>query len=1705
MEFRVLGPVEVLAGDGPLPLGGPKQRAVLAHLILAANRGVTAERLIDEVWGEEPPQAVKSSLESYVSRLRSALGSAGRIESAAGAYRLHTEPHEIDLARFEFLLTEARGLAGDDPAAALLVFQEALALWRGRPFGDLADHPSFVPEVTRLEGLRLAAIEDRLDVELVLGRHGEVIPEVETLLREEPLRERLWRQLILALYRSGRQADALAAFERARVMLADELGIDPSPELRRLQERVLRQDPALELESERLRGYRLLERLGEGAYGAVHRAFQPEVGREVAVKIIRPELANHPDFIRRFTVEAQLVARLEHPHIVPLYDYWREPDGAYLVMRYLRGGSLRTALTDGPLDPARAAQLAQQVAQALTVAHRQGVVHRDVKPANILFDEDGNAYLSDFGIAKDLATSAPSASDRSTSDLAYYLSPEEARGEPVTPRSDVYGLGMVLFESLAGRHPFADAPPDSLPELHARQPLPSVRSLREDLPPALDEVLGRATAKDPDDRFPDARAFAAGLRDALEAAPASIAVAAPELRNPYKGLRPFLEADAGDFFGRGRTVRRVLDRLAEEGERFLAVVGPSGSGKSSVVRAGVVPALRGGALPGSDRWFVAEMTPGADPFGSLARALVRVAPRRMSDLARRLREGDDALVRVAEELLPAADGELLLVLDQLEEVFTLVDDEVDRSRFLEAIRVAAISPGSRVRIVATLRADLFDRPLAVPGFGELLAARNEAIPPLGVEELRESVTGPAEAVGVTVEPELTAEIVAEITERPGALPLLEYALTEVFERRDGPAMTLEAYRAVGGITGALTRRAEAVHGRLNEAGRDATRQLFLRLVTLGEDGAADTRRRALRSELASLHPEPAVMDAAVDAFAARRLLSFDRDPVTRGPTVEVAHEALFDRWERLRRWIDEAREDLRAHGRLSGAARDWVDASREPSFLLSGSRLEQAEASIAASGLALSAEERELLDASIADRDRAAAREEKRAERERALERRSLTRTRALAAVLAAGLVLATVLSAFALRQRGRAEQESRVARARELAAAAVANLDVDAERSILLALEAIETTREQGGSVLPEAEEALHRAIGASRIERVVPGLGGLVDWSPEGSLFVSEGPEESGMVDVRDARTGRRVRRWHGHGVDVNDIAFSPDGSMLATTGDDGALRVWDPSTGRQVAEVEGDGQVWGPAFHPDGARVAAAWADEGTVRVLDVLEDRTVVEFAAPAVIDTAFSPDGRQIGISVTDDPRVFIVDAEDGRLQMELAGHDWPVNDVDWSPDGRWISTASGDLTTRVWNAADGTPRSTLSGHTGMVINADWNPDSQSLVTGSGDGTARVWRIDDGGGRHELTLSAHETRSGLGGVAFSPDGNRVVTGDAEITAARIWNVGPRGDAEWANLPGDPTGLSAVDFAPSGEVVASTGEEAVIWQPGGRKVVRRLATAGQRIFNVDVSPDGRWIVTSGGGKANVWDARTGALRFGVPAAELGAASWSRSGSLLALAGQSGSVPIVDQSGRAVGTVRQGVGFDVKGVALSPDGRLVAASVYPEGRANPTLPHVSMWDWRGRQEVRRIWTAAEGIAFDPSGERLVTSHLGGLPTVWEARTGRELVTLPGHSGQVFDAAFSPDGSTIATAGSDATVRIWDAATGRQRVVLRGHDGAVTKVRFSADGSRLVSGGGDDVVRVWALDLDDLMVLANAELTRGLTAEECRTFLHLQRCPRP
>src|SRR5579864_4605207 len=410
-----------------------------------------------------------------------------------------------------------------------------------------------------------------------------------------------------------------------------------------------------------VRGYELQERIGAGGFGEVYRAYQTDVEREVAIKVIKPEYVNRPEFIRRFEVEAHLVARLEHIHIVPLYDYWREPGGAYLVMRWLPG-NVRKMLKEGLPPPNNIAIWLDQIASGLTVAHRHNVIHCDLKPDNILLDGEGNAYLADFGIAKVLTD--PDDPERDIIGSPDYLSPEQIRLEKLTPQTDIYALGVMVYELLVGTPPFAGCPPHQLPLKHLYETLPALSLARPDLPIALNDVVQRATQKDPTARYPEVATLALEFRSALGGtgqqqvptdpklftsrstiimdAPATsvstrIDITAPGFRiNPYMGLRAFNEADALQFFGRAELIQRMLSRLAHSKTRLLAVVGPSGSGKTSVVLAGLVPALRHGEIPGSNQWFEIELTPGARPIEELQTALLSVAVNPPPNMAEQL-------------------------------------------------------------------------------------------------------------------------------------------------------------------------------------------------------------------------------------------------------------------------------------------------------------------------------------------------------------------------------------------------------------------------------------------------------------------------------------------------------------------------------------------------------------------------------------------------------------------------------------------------------------------------------------------------------------------------------------------------------------------------------------------------------------------------------------------------------------------------------------------------------------------------------------------------------------------------------------------------------------------------------------------------------------------------------------------------------------
>jgi len=500
----------------------------------------------------------------------------------------------------------------------------------------------------------------------------------------------------------------------------------------------------------------------------VHRAVQPAVSREVAVKVIRHKYADDPEFIRPFEAEAQVIARLEHPYIVPLYDYWREPDGAYLVMRLLRGGNLLTSLESGPWDIESTIKMVDQVTSALAVAHRQGVIHRDIKPANILLDEAGNAYLSDFGIAKQMAGDLHLTAAGAIMGTPDYISPEQLRDEVVGPPSDIYSLGAVLYETLSDERPFPDVPVAMIIQKQLHEPIPPVSASRPDLPPQIDVVLQRATAKQPADRYDNALALAEAFRQAARGVggeqPVVLDAAVPavvEMINPYKGLRAFRETDAADFFGREKLVEQLIERFCES--RFVAVVGPSGSGKSSVVKAGLIPALRQGAIKGSEKWFIAEMVSGSHPLEELELALLPVAVDPPPDLLEPMQKDERGLLRTIRRILPGEDGaELLLVIDQFEELFTLIEDEERRAFFLDSLLAAITAPHSPLRVVITLRADFYDRPLQIQPLGQWIKENTEVVLPMTADELAWAVQEPARRAGVGIEDGLTPAIVADV-------------------------------------------------------------------------------------------------------------------------------------------------------------------------------------------------------------------------------------------------------------------------------------------------------------------------------------------------------------------------------------------------------------------------------------------------------------------------------------------------------------------------------------------------------------------------------------------------------------------------------------------------------------------------------------------------------------------------------------------------------------------------------------------------------------------------------------------------------------------------------------------------------------------------------------------------------------------------------
>ncbi|MGW3961506.1 nSTAND1 domain-containing NTPase [Amycolatopsis sp. NPDC005003] len=1133
---------------------------------------------------------------------------------------------------------------------------------------------------------------------------------------------------------------------------------------------------------------------------------------------------------------------------------------------------------------------------------------------------------------------------------------------------------------------------------------------------------------------------------------------------PYLGLASFQPEDADRFFGRRDLLEEVCGRLAES--PFLAVFGASGSGKSSLLRAGLLPAVWRGDIASGEAWSTMLLTPGTRPVEQLAIHLADLGGISAASTATDLR-ADPGAVRVL--LRQVLDGRaetvrLVIVVDQFEELFTLCRDEDERRAFVDCLLTAAGEHGP-ARVVLGVRADFYARCAQYPALVTALRDRQVLVGPMDADDLRAVVREPAVRAGLTVENALVEAVVADTADEPGALPLMSHALVETWKRRSGGRMTLAAYRQAGGLRGAIARTADRVFDEFDPGEQQVARDVFLRLTALGE-GTEDTKRRVARSEL---------LDRAGAESVAKVLarLTEERLVTVGGDTVEVAHEALIRSWPRLRAWLAQDREALLAHRRLTETVAEWERHDRDDDLLYRGARLTAWRDD---PRQRLNDAEREFLSLSF-----------RVADRERRTRRR---RTRAAFGFFVTATAVVTVLAVLASMLAGKNAEERELAYSRQLVADARTQAQLDPELGLLLAREAY---RVRPGA---ETEAALRQAAVDSHVRAGFTGHQGKIT----GVAFTSDGTH----LVTSGADGALRVRTWaggqvsgepvvlRGHRGEVWAPVFSRDGTRVAGAGVDGVVSVWDWRSGKAVLLRGHQDAVWAVSFSPDGQRVASAGQD-GTIRVwpVDGVGEPEVLRGHDGRVLGVAFSPDGRTLASS-GGDGTVRIWPLDHPGAPIVLTGHTSSVEMVQFSPDGRYLATASTDGTARLWNATGAGDPVVLGSHDGTAEGVAFSPDGRMVASTGDDGTIRVWNT----ATRALPTVLRGHRGTVWAAAFSQDGKSLVSVSDDGTA-RVWDLEPAADL--VVLRGHTGKLCCAAFSPDGRRVVSAGKDGTLrfWDLSGRTDPRVLPGGGP-MTHVAWSPDGAKVLgVAEDGMVRVWPADGGAdpvvLRgLGDKAPQ---ATFSPDGRRVAVANGSDVLPVWDSTGAGKPMELRAPVTGYLYVDWSQDGKRLAAStntgqIVVWDLARPGEP-VVLHGHRGA-----VWQ----LAFSRDSTHLASAGNDGSVRVWRTADPGDPLVLTGHQGLVWSVAFSPDGRSVITSGNDGTVRRWSLDRPGEALVFRGFRTSVKSAGMSADG-RYLTAHDDGTVRTWRCPvcgpIEDVLAYADQHVTRELTPEERKAFL--------
>jgi serine/threonine protein kinase/WD40 repeat protein len=1440
----------------------------------------------------------------------------------------------------------------------------------------------------------------------------------------------------------------------------------------------------------RLGPYEIVEPLGSGGMGEVYRARDPRLGREVAIKLVATDGPPSPDRLRRFETEARAAAALSHPNVVTVFDVGTHEGYPYLVLELLEGETLRETLRSGVPGLRQAVSWALEVSRGLGAAHERGIVHRDLKPENVFLTRDGRVKVLDFGLAKLHETLVSNGADRESPTATKgtspgvllgtigYMSPEQVKGETPDPRTDIFALGTLLYELLTGRKAFGGGTaPEVLASILRDEP-PALEGQVPGVPASLEAVVRRCLGKRPSDRFSSARGVEAALETVLAGLePSRVSLARPtEPRGPYPGLSSFTEADAGRFFGREAEVESLWAKLRQR--KLLALIGPSGAGKTSFVRAGLVPSRPSG-------WGAIVSTPGGAPMRSLAQALVEVLPSDAETMKQLLGFDEPDVAFSMVRKWRESHLEAVLVVDQLEELFTLNPKEV-QERFTELL--GRLAGDGDVHVLLSLRDDFLmrcdGRDALRPVFGELTP-----LSPLTPEGLRRALVEPAKREGFAFEDEaLVLEMLESVQEARGALPLLAFAVARLWERRDRERklLTRKAYEEIGGVAGALAQHAEQTLERIGLGREPIVRELFRNLVT-----AQWTRAVADREELLSVFPDREagghVLDQLIDA---RLLTSYEvreaeapsrrsgsgvhaRDgtqadhegpsealravPTVSRQRIEIIHESLLRAWPRLVRWQAQDEEGAVLRDQLKQAARLWEDKSRPDDLLWTGTSEREFELWRDRYPGKLTALEDDFAE-SMLHRTR----------------RRKRLRRMVASSVVVVAVALAAVMGVLWKRAR----DEARRAEAAGLFSLARPRLAEHPTEALAYATASLE--RADNPEVRLLALEALWRGPTEFRLPARAP-YG--IDFSPDGHWLVAN--DADGTGGALWPSDGGPPTPLEGSNVTM-ELRFSPAGDRVAGFMDKERLTLglWSVPDGELVRSFslddQGEGGLGLFAISRDGQRILAETLHKEGDRGEHVLRAWPIDGGEPDLLARIPVPPESRFLGPDIdeewsrlawADGSRVRVARLEGTSVDLASARsieHPETVMGLRLDRSGRRLATVSGLDMVRIWSL-DRDPAELVGAKRGFVHEAErelrFDPSGSMLASSESLwdlGTApdaeplwlqgAPWALAFEPGRRWLaTMAAHSNRVSLWPltrrypqilrghakpsvrIAFTPDGRHLVSTSIDNTV-RLWPL-VGGVAERSRVlhetEGPYTWFRALTMAPDGSFVAlgnNSGQVLVLPLDGGPP--RELSGFTDVVEWVAVGPEGR-LVAAGAGRFNraealvrVWDLQTGGVRIldagdGVMAGAMRFTDrgelWVRSVQTLRKWDLSGATPCVVDEIDLSRPEFGGGRFEW----LTSDGREVLLS--KEGRLwIQDLETRATRDlaWYGRE---RRW-----LGLDSTGRLVLSTDARGVVRVGSVEGGEPHLFL-GHEGPSNEAAVSPDGQWVAASGQDGTIRLW------------------------------------------------------------------------------